>query len=142
MIKIVYYKYKDLIRYLINSVLAAALDLVVVWIMFNLLGIDIIISNTAGIIVGFLLHYILSTKAVFQTDYGLPGFVVYFCTFLIGLVMADSIIYYVYHLSNSLNKTLSFLISKGLSIVLPFFIMYFLRLYLYRWLKTRAAINE
>lgn len=142
MIKSAYEKHQNLIHYLLNSVIVTVLDLVVVWIMFNVLDIDIIISNTTGIIIGFLLHYMLSTKVVFKTDYGLSGFVIYLITFFIGVVMADSIIYYVYHLSHSLDKTLSFLISKGLSIVLPFFVMYFLRLYLYRFLNTRRAVHE
>jgi putative flippase GtrA len=129
-------RYRSLVLYALVSVLSTVLDTAVSWFLFSALGKNILLANTAGIILGFLLHYLLASKSVFRTEYGLAGFAVYLGTFLFGLGLANGIIACAYALARPVfAENVSFFISKGLSIVLPFFVLYYLRLTLYRRLK-------
>ncbi len=134
----IYSKLPRIMKYLLLSMLSTFLDTSIVWILLKWCNIDIVVSNTAGVIAGFILHYFLSSRTVFDTKYGLVGFTVYFGTFLFGLIIADIIIYQGYDRMIPLaGESLAFLLSKGISIVIPFFIMYYSRLFLYNLLKNR-----
>lgn len=130
------YSITPMMRYLLFSILVTVIDTVVVWFMYHILGIHVVVSNTIGVVIGFVIHYLLSTKAVFDTELGIKGFAVYLGTFILGLVFADWIIYVSESiLFIALTKGLRFLFSKGLSIVLPFFFLYFLRRRLFEMLQ-------
>jgi putative flippase GtrA len=117
-----------MLRYLLYSIFVTIIDTLIVWILYRVIGVNVVVSNTTGVVIGFIIHYLLSSKSVFDTDLGIPGFIIYLLTFLIGLALADWLIYAgETKLFQSLPVTLSFLSSKGLSIVLPFFFLYFLR---------------
>jgi|GEM_PF-943154 GtrA-like protein. len=142
-------KYKNLInapliRYLINSIGVTVIDTIIVWIFYQSLHFDLVIANTIGVVTGFVIHYLISSKSVFHTGFGFQGFVIYFGTFLVGLVFADWIIYIgEQQLSIWMNENMSFLISKGMSIVLPFFLLYYLRKYLFLLLnKWKDRVNQ
>ena len=131
-------RFSILIRYGINSIVTTVVDTAIVWILVKM-GISIVAANTTGVIVGFLLGYVLTAAYVFQAAKGKMGFVIYFGTFLIGLVLADYLIW----LGNTrlfaaFSESVNFLLSKGLSIVVPFFGMYFLRKILYGILEKRT----
>ena len=131
-------RFSILIRYGINSIVTTVVDTAIVWILVKM-GISIVAANTTGVIVGFLLGYVLTAAYVFQAAKGKMGFVIYFGTFLIGLVLADYLIW----LGNTrlfatFSESVNFLLSKGLSIVVPFFVMYFLRKILYGILEKRT----
>lgn len=127
------YKYNKLIRYFSFSVFVTFIDFFIVWILMKFFGLSIVFANTIGVIIGFIIHYILSSKSVFDTKYGIKGFIAYLGTFLIGLILADLLIYisYKYFMYFFGNYT-SLMLSKGVSILAPFFIMYFLRKLIYR----------
>ena len=95
-------------------------------------------ANTIGVVAGFILQYILCANRVYQKK-GTRIFIIFFGTFLGGLFLADGIIYfvriillkgnellYVIHLI-SIQISLSFIIAKLASIIIPFFLMYFVR---------------
>lgn len=125
-------KHNQMLLYLMNSFLVTFIDIFIVWIANRYLGLGLVTANTIGVIVGFVIHYVLSSKKVFNADYGILVFLIYLGTFLIGIVSADLLIYagneFVF---SRLEKNINFLLSKGLSIVGPFFIMYYLRRFLY-----------
>lgn len=121
-----------LARYLFNSVIAMLVDVSIVWVLMNYTDIKLVASNTIGIIVGFFIQYILSLKRVFNREHDMKGFIVYFVTFIFGLVLANVLIYISYEyffILFSLNLRL--LLSKAVSIVIPFFAMYFIRKRIY-----------
>jgi len=138
-----YKKCEKLFKYLFFSVLSTILDTAVVWITFHLLNLELVISNTAWVVTGFFLSYFLSLKTVFDTRQGIGAFAVYGGTSLIGLVLANYLITTVYTFSvGYCPEWFAFLLSKGVSIVLPFFVMYFMRKYLYIWLNKRRKSHE
>ena len=118
-------RYRGFFRYLLFSFYAAIWDSATVWVLFTVFEFSIVLSNTAGVIMGFLLHYLLSSRSVFHTQYSLKGFVIYFLTFLIGLVAANYIVWSVFYLAEpGFGHTVAFLFGKGLSNVIPFFLIF------------------
>jgi len=121
-----------IILYMLISTLVAVIDTTIVWVMYKLLHIDLVASNTTGVVTGFIIHYRLSSKSVFKTSHSISGFIIYFGTFLLGLACADWLIYFgETKLFDSLNEHISFLLSKGVSVLLPFFVLYFIRKFLF-----------
>ena len=84
-------------------------------------------ANTVGVVTGFIIQYFLTAKHVYNKN-NIKSFVVFLWTFFVGLIFANSIVYVsrTFFFAGS-DSSLAFLTSKGLSIVLPFFLMYFLR---------------
>lgn len=141
-IKNIINKNKALIRYFCYSCFVTVIDLTMVWILMKF-GMSLVLSNTIGVIIGFIIHYILSSKSVFDTDYGVKGFLVYLMTFIFGLVFADALIYVSYHylffmFGNDINLTLS----KGVSIAVPFFVLYFARKYAYKFIDKNGGAKS
>lgn len=125
-----------LIRYLSYSIIVTVLDITAVYIVNRVLGWSLITSNTFGVILGFLVHYILSSKKVFNTAYGASGFIIYLGTFILGLFIANFLIYVSYEfIFQDLNADVNLLLSKGVSVVLPFFFLYYFRRFLYKKLE-------
>ena len=122
--------------YALVSALSTVLDTAAAWLLFAKIGTPLVLANTAGVVLGFLLHYLLASRAVFRAEYGLAGFAVYLGTFLFGLGLADLIVSSAFRLARqALSEGPAFLLSKGMSVILPFFVLYYLRLNLYRRLK-------
>ena len=129
-------KYKALIIYFLVSCLAFVLDIAIVFLITGLapLGQDgliastvLVTANIAGNFAGFLLSYVLSSKQVFDTRLGVPGLVIYLVTFLFGLVLAATILWLFMKLIGlETLGNLGLLISKGFSVTLPFFILYYI----------------
>lgn len=139
----VYKKFKKIFQYLFFSILSTLLDTTVVWIAFHILNLNLTIANTAGVVTGFFLSYFLSLKTVFDTQHGIGAFAIYGSTSIIGLILANYLITTTYAFSIAyFPKWFAFLLSKGVSIVLPFFVMYFMRKYLYIWLNKRRTSHE
>ncbi len=129
-------KKSPLLKYFGYSIWVTIIDVTIVWILHNLFKINILGANTFGILVGFIIHYLLASKSVFDSEYGARGFFIYFATFLFGLCLADLLIYIgMYYLFITFNNNINFLLSKGLSIVVPFFALYYLRKFLYGIVK-------
>lgn len=134
---------KPFFSYILISVLVCFIDTAIVWSLYSGVHINLVSANSAGVITGFIAHYCLSTKFVFRTKLGLKGFSIYFVTFLIGLVMADWLIYYGEHfIFNELSRELSFLYSKGMSVFIPFLILYFIRKSLFVILSRKVIQTD
>lgn len=129
-----------ILKYLFYSTIVTVIDFFVVWALTNFLNVNLIYANTIAVILGFIIHYILASKSVFNTDYGIKGFTVYILTFILGLICADVLIYVSYkYLFYFMENNIKLLLSKGVSIVGPFFIMYFIRKYAYKILNKKVV---
>lgn len=138
-----YNKYRNIIRYFGFSVLATVVDTTAVWVLFHFFLAGLGFSNTVGVILGFILDFFLSAKFVFQTKYGVLSFLIYLLTFLFGLFIANFLIIQSYALAiQSVSEGLAFLFAKGVSIVLPFFVLYFIRKKLYAYLNKRYQKDD
>ncbi|MEG0875321.1 MAG: hypothetical protein RSB05_00170 [Clostridiales bacterium] len=132
-----FYNLGELPKYTTFSLIATALDFSVVWAITFLLHGDIVFANTIGSLSGFFLHYFLASKTVFNTEYGAIGFVIYLSTFLLGMIIGNIIIYYTYHwLLTIILTAFAFIISKILSVSIPFFIVYYLRMLIFKRLDN------
>lgn len=84
-------------------------------------------ANTIGVITGFTVQYFLTARHVYNTN-NIKSFIVFLWTFFVGLIFANAIVYasrtYVF---GGTDSSIAFLTSKALSIIFPFFLMYFLR---------------
>ena len=128
-----------IINYLLYSVIVSLADIGIVWALVRFSPIHLIAANTVGVVFGFLLHYLLASKSVFQAEYGIPGFAVYLATFLFGLVFANWLIYVSYqYVFAAYSTDLRILLSKGVSIAVPFFAMYYMRRSLFLMLKRKG----
>lgn len=135
-------KIPQLLLYLCYSIIVTMIDISIVWVLHKIFNINIVAANTVGVLSGTVLHYLLSIKSVFNFDYGVSGFSIYFITFLFGLSLADALIYIGdSYLFNILTDNLNFLLSKSLSVVVPFFCLYYLRKLLYRIAKRNIERN-
>ncbi len=130
-------KLPPLLLYLFYSIIVTIVDISIVWVLHGIFLINIVVANTIGVILGSVLHYLLSSKSVFSFEYGLSGFAIYFITFLFGLILADVLIYWGnIYIFDTLTDNLNFLFSKGLSVIVPFFCLYYLRKLLYTMAKS------
>lgn len=117
--------HKAFLLYGIISVFVTLIDVATCRICEN--WIPSVAANTVGVVTGFIIQYFLTARHVYNKK-NIKSFFVFLWTFFVGLGSADLIIYvfrtFVFHGSDG---SLAFLVSKGFSIVLPFFLMYFLR---------------
>lgn len=125
-----------ILRYFLISCLATVVDVALVWLLYKRLGYAVIPANTAGVVTGFFVSYLLSARYVFLAASGVRGFGVFFGTFLGGLVLADALIYWGEAvLFAGIASPWNFFSSKGLSIAIPFFVMYLVRRTIYGYLE-------
>lgn len=135
-----YRQLPPLAKYLAISIFVTVIDTAVVWILSMQLSVNLTAANTAGVVVGQIIHYAMASGQVFEMDYGPIGAVIYFGTFVLGLLLANWIITTAFALSvGLLGDHLAFLFAKGCSIVGPFFVLYFLRKFLYGLVKRRKS---
>lgn len=126
-------------NYFCYSVIVSIVDVCIVWALVRFSPVHLVAANTAGVVSGFLLHYLLASKSVFRTEYGIAGFVIYLGTFLFGLVFSNWLIYGSYHyVFTAYSADLRILLSKGVSIAVPFFALYYLRKYLFLMLNRKG----
>ena len=131
-LKELFLRFPPVIRYGLNSCFVTV-------ILYRGFGMHIVIANTIGVVTGFLIDYRLSVHFVFEHAEGKRGFSIYLITFLIGLVLADVLVYLsAEYWFVSMSKFWNALFSKGISIVVPFFFLYFLRKGLYASLGQRS----
>ncbi len=136
-------RYKTVLSYLCHSILSTLVDTLTVWLLLNKFNIDITVSNTCGVAVGFLIGFFLDVKRSFMSSYTPITFLIYFGTFILGLVLADALITVCYiSLEKITIQAWAFLISKGVSVIVPFFVMYFIRKYAYLTILKGKNKNE
>ncbi len=127
-----------LFLYLFYSVISTVVDSAIVWILVRNDLIGLVAANTIGVVAGFIVHYALSLKSVFKTEHGTGSFLVYFATVLGGLALANGLIYWSYEYAfAAAGEEMRLIASKGVSIVIPFFIMYYVRKYLFARLQRK-----
>ena len=132
-LNLIFSKYKSIITYLFCSVLSTVVDVCAVYLLFEILKFDIVTANSCGVVLGFVVSFVLSSKYVFDSRRDLYSFVIYFSTFILGLIVADFLILFSYEIAfEPFSQMYAFVISKCISIVVPFFIMYFIRKNLYK----------
>lgn len=127
------YKHRSFFRYGMYSVIVTIIDGAIVYLILGYFSNNIVIANTVGIVVGFLIHYCLSIKNVFEMKSDRIVFWVYLGTFLMGLAIADYIIWLFYVVLKA-----GFLVSKGASIAIPFLAIYEVRNTIYSNMRKES----
>ncbi|SHJ43733.1 GtrA-like protein [Clostridium cavendishii DSM 21758] len=116
-----------LIVYFLLSCGSSVIDIIIGYVLFNILNVNYLVACNIGIIAGLIFHYITSIKAVFKKENNIKNFSIYIITFFIGLILANITMWISFDKYN-----LGFLISKIFSMGIPFFVMYYLRKILYK----------
>ncbi len=125
-------------NYFFYSVIVTLFDTAIVWTLVRFSSLTLVAANTTGAVTGFLLHYVLASKSVFKSEYGVAGFILYLATFLFGLGFANWLIVMSYeHVFHTFVLDLRILMSKGVSIAIPFFALYYIRKYLFSLLNRK-----
>lgn len=118
-------KHALFIKYFLTSATVTLLDILVSRVSEHF--VSEVMANTLGVIMGFVVQYILCSKKVFKKS-GTRTFIIFLTTWLLGLLCADLIVYVVrVLLFDSKTDIIYFFIGKGASIAIPFFITYFIR---------------
>lgn len=112
----------NIAKYLLISCVASIVDLGISNYLFHIIKINYLLACNLGIAVGFLFQYFIGMKYVFQEGSRAKSFVIYLGTFAIGLLLATVTMWMSYNIFN-----LSFFNSKLMSMMIPFFITYFVR---------------
>jgi putative flippase GtrA len=112
----------DIGRYFIISCIVSILDFIISYILFNITHINYLLACNIGIIIGFIIQYFISMKYIFMGNGFVNSFTIYLISFLLGIIIANGTMW----VSFDIFK-ISFLISKGFSMAVPFFITYFIR---------------
>lgn len=129
-------KYFKIIKYALCSVATALLETVIGWLLLHTLPYGIVAANTSAIIIGAIAHYFLTMLLVFEKKNNAKSFAVYVATFLLGLVLQNTIIWFFYEqLLINQAEIVRYIISKGMSLVIPFFLLYYIRSYLNQKIK-------
>ena len=136
MIKDWYVQHRFFCRYLMISIFVTLLDVGVSRISEML--VSIIVANSIGILIGFTVQYFLASRHVYNNK-DMATFIKFLLTFVFGFILANGIVY-VCRVSvfQGSEEFIAFAISKGFSIAIPFFAMYFLRKY---WIKTNKSME-
>lgn len=133
-IKKQYAEHKAFIMYGLISVIVTVIDVIVSRVSEKAFALFIdnvaivpVVANTLGVIVGFIIQYFLTARHVYNTQ-SIKSFSIFLATFFVNLLLATAIIFLfrTYVFGNS-EGTIAFLVSKGASIVFPFFATYFIR---------------
>ena len=130
-------KYRNLLVYGAISCFVTIIDVIVS--RFSERFAPVVVANTIGVVVGFCIQYLLASRHVYRKTGG-KSFLIFFITFLLNLCMANGIVYYAREIAfGGATDSAAFLISKCCSIVIPFFITYFIRK---KFMPTGESVNE
>ena len=125
-------KYKKIIVFGIISIFVTIIDIIITYIFKSFFS--LVVANSVGVISGAIVQYLLNSKLVFHVEEKKSkNLLIYICTFVFGLIIANLIIYYSNEVlvSYFASEKICFLISKSLSIIIPFFGLYIIRKKLY-----------
>lgn len=116
--------HKAFVSYFLISVFVTLVDVVVSRVCERF--VDVVIANSIGVVTGFVIQYFLCTRKIYKGS--IRSAVIFFVTWLFGLGLANLIVYVVRVLIfNNREGLIYYLIGKGASIAIPFFILYFIR---------------
>lgn len=131
-------KYRSVICYIGLSALTATLETAIGYLMVSFFSCNVVVANSTGIVIGATLHFLLTSKAVFHVKYSWRNVLIYVGTFLLGMLLQNTLIWICYErLFRKCLEVLRYLISKAVSLILPFGIMYFVRGSLYNWSERK-----
>lgn len=119
-------RYKSLLIYFCASASAACLDLLLVYVLKSVITTSIVWINTISVTSTAVFHYIFTSKKAFHASIGIYSAVIYLITFILGLILQDWVIWTCFEIVK-----LPLWASKGISLMASFFILYFLRKFLY-----------
>lgn len=127
-------EYKRFLKYFLISIIVTLIDIIVCYLLENYmlpnsiqLNIKILVANTTGIIVGFVIQFFLVSKHVYNKS-DMTTLTKFFLTFLLGLFLQDTIIVISRHFIFEGSSTgVAFITSKLFSIAIPFFFIYYVR---------------
>lgn len=130
-------KHQKILKYLCCSGATALFEVVLGWFLLRLMSQQIVFSNTVSIIAGAIIHYFLTLMFVFKKENSYKSFLVYGISFLIGIFLQDAIIWLFYDmiLADQSIMVIRYGFSKGLSLVVPFLAIYYIRNFLYKKIK-------
>lgn len=136
-------KHQKLLTYVGCSLATAILETAVGWCLLNLTSLTIVIANTVAILIGAAAHYFLTLALVFKLRSNVQSALAYGITFALGIVLQNLIIWLSYdHLLASLSDFWRYLLSKGLSLAIPFFLMYYLRSVINQAIQARREKKD
>ena len=116
--------HRSFVIYFLISVFVTLVDIVVSRVSERF--VDVVIANTIGVVTGFIIQYFLCTRKIYKGS--VKSAVIFFVTWLIGLGLANLIVYVVRVLIfENREGFIYYLIGKGASIAIPFFVLYFIR---------------
>lgn len=124
-------RFQNILKYSACSLSATALDVTIVFVLKH--WIPLVAANTISIICGTIFHYLLTSRLVFRVKIHRRSLRIYFGTFFLNLLIANSLIVLFVHATQNtvLPDVLQFLLSKLCSALIPFFFTYFLRKFLF-----------
>lgn len=114
--------FTNISKYGAISCMAGIIDFSLAYFLFEKMKFNYILASNIGIAAGFLFQFLTGMKYVFKPQNYIRSFLVYLITFIIGVIIANGILWISFD-----GMRLPFMISKLLSMVLPFFFIYFLR---------------
>lgn len=130
-IKDFFFRHRQFFYYVVISVGAALIDYVVGWFFLDSIGVHILVANSLAIFVSAVFHFLVTSRLVFHVNTDISGFLIYAITFAFGFLLQNTVIYIFYeHFLRGFETELNYLISKGLSLTLPFVLVFLLRKYL------------
>lgn len=130
-------KYRKIITYLMCSVAAALFESGIGWILLHTIPADIVITNIMAIGAGAVIHYFLTTIFVFKVKNSGASIIVYLITFGLGILLQSLVIAFFYWSLAGVNDAVRYFVSKGLSLALPFIVIYFVRSKLNEMIKRK-----
>jgi len=137
-------KNKSILLYFACSATTALLETGLLYffnIAFPPLKSQIVLANTIAVFISASLHYVLTSRLVFQVKMNIKSATAYLITFFIGLGIQNAVIWLAYvKLLPPLipNESLLTHCSKALSLAASFFITYFLR----KWVNEQINKRE
>lgn len=138
---------KNIVKYFFCSAISAVLEFVLLLVLKKAFGsyeYGLIAANTISVTVSAILHFIMTSKLVFEVRVSFVSAIIYVVTFLAGLLIQNSVLWVCYNqifnriFTNDFILTVS---SKCVSLAASFFITYFLRKFLNKKLKEKEQ-NE
>lgn len=121
-------RFEKILKYLACSIFTACLETAAGWLFMNRLPYGIVAANTAAILIGAVVHYLITLFVVFEKRNNAKSFLVYMISFALGLLLQDGVIWLFYEMIlGDAPEFVKYVISKGLSLAVPFFLLYYIR---------------
>ena len=133
-----YIKYRELLTYILYSGITAVIEMLIGLFLLNTFLNDEVLANTISVVIGTFIHYFLVTKSTFRSKITIGSLAVYLITFLLGLGIQNSVVWLGFNiLFVHFPENFRFVVSKAVSLIISFAIMFIIRKILYAWLNKK-----